>query len=207
MVRPAFRNILIAAASVSIGLSAAPAAAQFQSDGYKFLQAVKDKKGDEATAMLNEPGSTVINARDISSGETALHYTVQRRDNLWTGWLLQQRANPNIADKNGVTPLGLAIRLNFLEGVETLITGGARVDEADFTGQTPLIAAVLSRNSSLVEILLKANADPDKTDNAGRSARDYASERGAERMLMLINQHESTAGADPEDSRIYGPSF
>lgn len=205
MAQPAFRKFIIALAALMLG--AAPASAQLYSDGYKFLQAVKDKDGDVATSMLNEPGSTVVNARDLSTGETGLHYTVRRRDTTWTGWLLQQNANPNIADKQGVTPLGLAIRLNFLEGVETLIAGGARVDETDFTGQTPLISAVLSRNGELVEILLDANANPDKTDNAGRSARDYASERGAERMLMLIEEHDSDADADPNGGRIYGPSF
>ena len=205
MAQPAFRKFIIALAALALG--AVPASAQMYSDGYKFLKAVKDKDGDVATSMLNEPGTTVVNSRDLSTGETGLHYTIQRRDNMWTGWLLQQHANPNVADKQGVTPLGLAIRLNFLEGVETLIIGGARVDEADFTGQTPLISAVLSRNGELVEILLNANASPDKTDNAGRSARDYASERGAERMLMLIEQHDDDANADADSGRIYGPSF
>ena len=205
MAQPAFRKFIIALAALSLG--AVPASAQMYSDGYKFLQAVKDKDGDVATSMLNEPGSTVVNARDLSTGETGLHYTVQRRDNVWTGWLLQQNANPNVADKKGVTPLGLAIRLNFLEGVQTLINGGARVDETDFTGQTPLIAAVLSRNGELVELLLKSNANPDKTDNAGRSARDYASERGAERMRMLIEEHDTAGDADTSGGRIYGPSF
>ena len=32
---------------------AAPASAQFQSEGYKFLEAVKDREGDVATDMLN----------------------------------------------------------------------------------------------------------------------------------------------------------
>ena len=194
-------------ATIGPGLSV-PAAAQLYSDGFQFLKAVEDKNGDEATEMLNAPGSTVINSRDISSGETGLHITIQRRDLMWTRWLLQENANPNIADKNGVTPLILAAQLNFIEGVEALISGGAQVDVANNTGETPLIAAVHTRNLALMEVLLKAGADPDRTDNTGRSARMYAQERGAgSRMLSVIEENETPENERAGSQRIYGPSF
>ena len=187
-------------------LLAAPAGAQFYSEGYKFLEAVKDRDGDEATQMLETPGSTVINARDVSSGETGLHITISQRNLVWTRWLLQEGANPNIADKNGVTPLIAAVRMGYIEGVQALIAGGAQVDIANNIGETPLIWAVHSRNVELLEVLLAAGADPDRTDNAGRSARDYAGERGAgDRMLATIQEHERPASSRP--ARIYGPSF
>lgn len=199
---------IVALAATGLGLHLAmPAVGQVYSDGFKFLQAVKKKNGDEATVLLNTPGNTVINARDLTSGETGLHYTIQRRDVVWTRWLLQENANPNIADRHGVTPLILAVRINFLDGVEALIKGGAQVDAGNATGETPLITAVHARNYELIEILLRAGANPDRTDNSGRSARQYASERGAgTRTLAVIEEFEKPASQGAE-ARNVGPGL
>lgn len=203
----ALRKILFAIAALAAFSLAVPAAAQLYSEGYQFLQAVKDRDGEKATEMLNTPGSTVVNARDLSSGETGLHYTVQRRDLTWTRWLLQEGANPNIADSTGRTPLAHAAQLNFLQGVEALVAGGARVDITNQTGETPLINAVHARNVELVEVLLRAGADPDRADNTGRSARDYANERGAnERVLAAIAANDAARG-DQGPAQVYGPDF
>lgn len=204
---PGLRRCFTLMAAGMAALLAVPASGQLYSEGFKFLQAVRKRDGDEATKMLNAPGNTVINARDLTSGETALHYTIQRRDVVWTRWLLQENANPNTADRHGVTPLIIAVRLNFLEGVEALIKGGAQVDTGNATGETPLITAVHARNYELMEILLRAGANPDRTDNSGRSARQYASERGAgTRTLAVIQEFEKPA-SERGAGRILGPSF
>lgn len=211
MARAPFRKITIAAAALAalvvtaLGL-AAPAGAQLYSEGYQFLQAVKNREGDEATELLNAPGSTVVNARDLSSGETGLHITVERRDLTWTQFLLQEGANPNIADNRGRTPLIAAAQLGWIEGVQALVDGGARTDIANETGETPLIAAVHARNVELVGVLVAAGADPDRADNAGRTARDYASMPGVSaRVLNAIESNERNA--DQGEQRIYGPVF
>ncbi len=101
-------------------LVAGPVHAQAQRDGYKFLDAVKERNGTEATQLLSEPGNVLVNSRDITSGETALHIVTQRRDPVWLRFLLAKGANPNIADRKGTTPLQLAAQLGFVEGVEIL---------------------------------------------------------------------------------------
>src|SRR6218665_3708308 len=93
--------------------------AQF-SDNYNFLKAVKDTDGQKATDLLQKPGSTVINSRDVNSGETALHIVIARRDNGWLTYLLAKGANANLADNAGNTPLLNAVQLRFEEGVRTL---------------------------------------------------------------------------------------
>ncbi len=207
MASVALRSIIAFAAFGSAITFAVPAQAQFYSEGYQFLEAVRERNGTEATEMLNQPGTTIINTRDVTSGETALHIVIGRRDLTWTRWLLQEGANPNQADARGRTPLIAAVEIGFLDAVEVLVGRGARVDVATETGETPLMTAVHSRNIELMEILLEAGADPDLADNAGRSARDYAMLPGAPpRVLMTIRANEQEA-EDREGGQVYGPVF
>jgi len=194
-------------ACVALAFSS-PATAQMFSEGYEFLKAVEDKDGTEATKMIEEPGSTVINARDITTGRTALHIVVGRRDTTWLSFLLGKGANPNIASKAGDYPLTSAIQLNFLEGVELLLKNGARVDVTNSAGETPLITAVHARNTSLMRVLLEGGADPDRYDNSGRSARDYArlSVDGAN-LLAVIDRAQRPASERAGTGGTYGPSF
>lgn len=206
MIRIALRTFVLSLGATGALMVAMPAGAQGYSEGYKFLEAVKKKDGETATAMLNEPGSTIVNSRDLSSGETGLHLAVNRRDLTWTRFLLQQHANPNIADKNGRTPLILAADAGFLDAVQVLLDKGADVDVSTSTGETPLISAVHAHNVELMEMLLKSGADADRTDNAGRSARDYARLPGQpQRLLQMIERSEIPA--DERAARVYGPSF
>ena len=199
--RASVRTAIIAAAGASV-LVAIPASAQF-SDGYKFLEAVKKRDGEAVTKALGEPGSTIVNTRDISSGHTALHLVVQRRDLVWVRFLLQAKANPNVRDNNGVTPLELAASLRFIEGIEALADAGANVDEPNSTGETALILATHLKDADMAKVLLEKGANPDKSDNSGRSARDYAKidgQRGP--VLTLIENLDKVRG----NGGTYGPA-
>jgi ankyrin repeat protein len=158
-----------------LGLALAmPAAAQF-SDGYNFLKAVKEKDVLKAKSLIDKPGSTIVNARDLTTGETALMITIKRRDTPWMGFLLQNGADANLKDKEGNTPLIVAAQNGFPDGVRVLLISKAQVDGANGKGETALIKAVQMRDTASVQLLLQAGADPDRTDNlAGMSARDYA---------------------------------
>jgi len=186
---------------------AAPAAAQFQSEGYQFLEAVKERDGDKATDMLSKPGTQIVNARDITSGDTGLHIAVQRSDLLWVRFLLQRGADPNIRNKKGITPLQLATALSFTDGVEELIKKGANINIADQTGETPLIAAVHARNVALVRLLLAKGADPDRNDNSGRSARNYMELQSGNTLLKQEFTEADAKRAAAGTKKDYGPSF
>lgn len=152
----------------------APAAAQF-SDGFNFLKAVRDRDVLKARSFLDEPGSTVVNTRDIDSGDTALIIAIRRRDPPWMGFLLQHGANPNLRDSEGNPPIVVAAMTGFSDGVRLMLAGKARVDETNSRGETALIKAVHARDAASAQLLLDAGADPDRTDNlTGMSARDYA---------------------------------
>jgi len=199
------RKFIVAGAVAALAL-AAPVGAQSYSDGYLFLQAVDDKDVAKTDELLGQPGSTLVNSRDLSTGRTGLHIAADRRDAVWLAYLLNRGGNPNIADNRGVTPLMRASQLGFYEGLERLIAAGARVDHANSTGETPLILAVHRRDTTMMRVLLTAGADPDRTDNSGRSARDYATLNGRG-SLTLAEIERSNAGGRPRqaDAGVYGP--
>ncbi len=186
-------------------LSPVAAHAQF-SDAYNFLKAVKDADGQKATDLIQKPGSTVINSRDVNSGETALHLVIARRDNTWLSFLISKGANPNLADNRGNTPLMNAVQARFEDGVRTLLAGGAQIDKTNGSGETPLIRAVQLRDIGLVRLLVGQGANADKRDTiAGMSARDYA-ERDARTSGIV----EVLAAAKPKaapSGPVQGPTF
>lgn len=169
-----FQPVRLAIAGALI-LTAVPAAAQFGSESHKFLEAVRDGKGQEVTDFLSKPGSTIINTRDFSTRETALHIVARRGDETYTLFLLQKGADPNLRDAKGNTPLMIAVEAGAQSVVEALCNHRANVDLANDSGETPLIRAVQRRNLAIARVLIDAGADPDQSDSlAGMSARDYA---------------------------------
>lgn len=199
--------IVFAASGALFGIASFPAAAQLYSPGYEFLKAVKDRDGDAVTEMLNNPGTTIINTRDITTGDSGLHIVVQRRDKLWVRFLVQRGADANLRNNKGQTPIQVATTMNFVDGVEELIKGGASIKVADSQGETPLIAAVHQRSVPMVARFLKEGADPDRNDNSGRSARDYM-----ELMTgnFLMKQEFEAADAERKETgtpKQYGPSI
>lgn len=200
------KNIAFIAAAALVGV-AVPAAAQF-SGGYRFLEAIRKKDAATVQEMLEVPGTTIVNTRDVSSGETALHIVVARRDLAWIDFLIGMGANVNVRNGRGATPLQLAVGLGFTEGVERLLQKGARVDEPDSAGETPLISAVHRRDTGLMRLLLRAGANPDRADNSGRSARDYATLDGkGSGLLAEIETSAKPKGAAGPARGSYGPSF
>lgn len=205
MVRIIMRRLGIVIALMGAAF-AVPAAAQFFSDGYEFLKAVKDRDGEAATEALNQPGTTIVNTRDISNGQTAMHIVTERRDTVWIRFLAQRGANPNIRDKKGVAPIQIAVQLGFVEGVEALIEAGADVDVTDNSGETPLISAVHRRDVALVRLLLANKANPDRSDNSGRTARDYAMLMGSRSAILVEFERADQERAAEGTAEQYGPS-
>jgi ankyrin repeat protein len=193
--------------ALSLAVVAAPVSAQFKTKGSSFLKAVEDREGDEATKALKEPGSIVVNTRDITTGETGLHIVTKRDDVLWIKFLTQNGANPNIRDKKGVTPLQIAATLGSVPSVEALLKAGADVNDANAAGETALIAAVHNRNTGLMRVLLANSANADHNDNSGRSARDYAALMSSNSQILLEFRRADDERAGKVEEKSYGPTF
>ena len=156
-------------------LASASAAAQQQSQSYKFLDAVRKADGNAVTSILDQPGQTIVNTRDVSTGEGALHIVARRGDAMYLRFLLARGADPNMRDRQGNTPMMIAVEAGQPELVDILGKSRANANLGNGGGETPLIRAVQRRDLGMVRTVLAAGGNPDQTDNvAGQSARDYA---------------------------------
>ena len=186
-----------------VAVMAAPAQAQF-SESYNFLKAVRDADGQKVTDALNKPGSggVIVNTRDASTGDGALHIVTKRRDVTWLSFLLSRGANPDMRDATGNTALMLSAQLGFAEGIALLIDRRAQVDLANNRGETPLMRAVQNRDIATVRTLLTAGANPGKTDtSSGLTARQYA-----ERDLRSAAIVKAIDEAKPKPKVKFGPN-
>lgn len=201
-----FRKLTLAlAAMVTAALAVpAPALAQF-SDSYKFLEAVRKRNDEDLQKLFEKGGPTLVNTRDSSSLDTALHIAARQKNMRYVNFLIAARANVNMRNAAGETPLVIACNGNFIEAVPVLIAAGARVDEPNATGETPLITAVHNRNIELMRLLLQAGASPDRKDNSGRSARDYATlDPKSETLLAEIKANAKVKPATGKP--VFGPN-
>ena len=133
-----------------------PASAQFAKPGIEFVEAVRKSDGDKVdrTAAVARPVG-LLNSRD-DDGDTALIVAIARRDDEWTGFLLNKGADPDLPARNGDTPLiAAAARSAFDEAVGWLLRRGAKVDATNRMGETALIVAVQQRQLPIVKLLLE----------------------------------------------------
>ena len=189
---------LVKGAVMAALLIPALASAQF-SESYNFLKSVRDREGAKATEIISKPGTVIIDTRDPSTGETALHIVTKARDMTWLNFLLSRKAKTDVRDNQGNTPLMLAAQLGFIEGAQLLIDQRASVDLANAGGETPLIRAVQARNAPMVRLLLIAGANPRKGDSvAGLSARDYAvRDRRSAAIVKIIDEVKPAKAVAP----------
>ena len=168
------RRITLSVAT-ALALLAVPALGQAFSDGFTFLKGVRDRDAAKVQELVSAPNPAVINYRDQSSGEGALHVLVRGRDLTWLNFLLARGARPDLQAHDGTTPLNLAAQLGWLEGAQQLLARRANPNLANNRGESPLIFAVQRRDLGMVRLLLSQRADPNQTDNSsGNSPIDYA---------------------------------
>ena len=194
---------LVKGAVMAALLIPALAFAQF-SESYNFLKSVRDREGAKATEIISKPGTVIIDTRDPSTGETALHIVTKARDMTWLNFLLSRKAKTDVRDNQGNTPLMLAAQLGFIEGAQLLIDQRASVDLANAGGETPLIRAVQARNAPMVRLLLIAGANPRKGDSvAGLSARDYAvRDRRSAAIVKIIDEVKPAKTVAPNSGPV-----
>ncbi len=187
-------------AIMALAIAVAPAAAQFSSNAYDFLKAVKDRDGNKAQELLDKNPGTIALTRD-DNGDNALHIVTKRRDLVWLQFMLAKGVPVDSKDRNGNTALVDAARIGFEDGENQLLQVGANTNIANNQGETALIVATQAHDIASVRLLLQYGADPRETDHiAGMSAIDYAKRDTRSAQILTLLQavkpvvHKDIAG-------------
>jgi len=95
----------------------------------------------------------VKNVNYNSSSGTALAASVVKGNLVLSKLLLENKANPNLADAGGMTPLLYAIQFKNLELIKLLLNYKADKKLADGTGKMPFEYAVFTKNQEIINLL------------------------------------------------------
>ena len=183
------RMNLFAPVAAAMALLAMPALAQSYSDGFNFLKGVRERDAATVNALVQRPNSAILNYRDPSSGEGALHILARGRDLEWLRFLVSRGSRADMQARDGTTPLIIAAQIGWREGAEELLARGADPNLGNNTGMTPLMFAVQRLDLTMVRLLISHRADPNQTDHSsGNSAIDFA--RQDRRAAAILRELE-----------------
>jgi len=101
--------------------------------------------------------------------------------------LLRRGANPNIGNKDNLTPLQSAAHHGNIAIVRMLLKAGAKVNSADLRyGYTALASATQNGHIEVVRELLIAGADPKLRLNNGWTVAELARQKGWHQIEQLL---------------------
>jgi ankyrin repeat protein len=121
-----------------------------------------------------------------ASPEHTLVNAVEKGNAAAVRELIQQHADVNASEVDGMTPLHWAAQQGSLETVDLLIRAGASVKAVNRYGVSPLSIAAGNGNAAIIEALLKAGADPNSTMAEGESVLMTASRAGSAAAVELL---------------------
>ncbi|KAJ3542660.1 hypothetical protein NM208_g1950 [Fusarium decemcellulare] len=150
-----------------------------------------------AQSILNSATNTRVNINTAcSDGQTALHWAAKYGRESMVELLIQGGANLNVRDKNGDSPLHVALwcSTTHCEGVVArLVRAGARSDIRGRKGRTPLAWTIRYGPPSIAEMLAQSPEVVNAEDDLGwTSLREAISQAQPDIVYLLLKN-----GADP----------
>ncbi len=100
--------------------------------------------------------------------------------------LIDQKADINAAQPDGMTALHWAVRLDDLETAKLLLKAGANVQAVNRFGLTPLSLAASNANAAMIRLLFSAKADPNFAGPGGETALMTAASLGNVEPLKAL---------------------
>eukprot|EP01124_Arcella_intermedia_P004048 TRINITY_DN12286_c0_g1_i2.p1 TRINITY_DN12286_c0_g1~~TRINITY_DN12286_c0_g1_i2.p1 ORF type:complete len:598 (-),score=109.56 TRINITY_DN12286_c0_g1_i2:37-1830(-) len=135
-----------------------------------------------------------VDLQKDGEGNTALMLACKYNRTDCIKSLIQAKANVNGRNSVGMTPLHIAITdKSSIEGVESLIANGAKVDIVGLHGWTPLHLAAANGFTPLVSLLLKHKANINQETQAGQTPLLMASCNGHPKTVQLLLQQGADA--------------
>lgn len=112
------------------------------------------------------------------SAASPLADAAENRDRTTLQSLLENKADVNAPQVDGMTALHWAAHHDDLDAANLLIEAGAKANARNRYGVTPLYSACLNGNGKLTELLLERGADPNASLHEGETALMTASRTG-----------------------------
>lgn len=157
---------------------------------YQIIPAVSDGDVEKVEALLRDKANVDVNWRAGGGGITALHAAVYENDLEIMQLLIRLGADPNIATRDGLTPLGSATWSGHFEAVRQLLAVGAKVNVQEYRhGQSPLMNAAWKGHRDIVKLLLEHGADRELRNPDGHTALDWARRFGHDDVVMLLETY------------------
>lgn len=134
--------------------------------------------------------------------DTSLHEAIWNHDIDIIEYLISAKADVNVSNKQGITPLIRLMRSAYqysekelIQIVKLLISKGAEVNEEDYLGVTPLMDAAFSAvNPKVIQLLIDSGAKVNIKSNVLRTPLIYAAINGDVRTIEVLVKN----GADIE---------
>lgn len=157
-----------------------------------ILKAMVDK-GLDANAEADEKGNTLLNLA-CKAADAATGYNGHTLPGQFVRQLLRYKADPNIADNDGATPLMAACkgRSDYMEDIQiSLLEAGADVAARDRGGNTPLMYAAQNANhaagKAMADMLFSfGNPDMEAVNNEQKTALAFAGEANNEALVTFL---------------------
>ncbi|OGR02808.1 MAG: hypothetical protein A2511_03120 [Deltaproteobacteria bacterium RIFOXYD12_FULL_50_9] len=153
-------------------------------NGIQPLVQAASKDDINIAKMLLDKGAN-INARTLQLGNTALMRATETNHKEMVQYLIDRKADVNIADNSGCTALGKAAQLGHHEIFKMLLRCNAEPNVVSKSGNTPLKEAAIQGWKDNVVALLNAGADPN-LGNTAINAIMYSSECPPDDRLEII---------------------
>lgn len=163
----------------------------------QLTTAIKDKNIEQVKHLFD---SSELKSSKSETAGLFLHAAIQERFIPCIYFLLEQNPSLIISNKNGQTPLTLAVFMNLADIVKVLIDNGADVNATGTTkshikavkNYSPLHAAAETGNFALLTLLINEGADVNKVrETSTRNSMPMIHGRGA--SVSYQNVEKETA--------------
>jgi uncharacterized protein len=119
-------------------------------DGFSALVLAIYRGNNEVAKLLVDKGSDINGNSDMGS---PLMAAVVKGNNEMAKFLLEKKANPNLADANGITALIYAVQFKNIEIIKLLLINKADKTKVDKEGKTAFEYATFSNKDEIINLL------------------------------------------------------
>src|SRR3990167_6892494 len=146
---------------------------------------IENVKKDIVFQKLHE--ITVEKAKRVTSRNISLlHLAAKCGNKNIVQMLIDNKANINQAENNGVTPLFIAAHNGHKDIAKMLIDNGADINQAKNNGVTPLWIAAQNRHKDIVKMLIKNGANINQAKNNGATPLYIATQNGHKDIMKML---------------------